>query len=508
MSKKLICSLLLIAICFTFAACGTGKVDTATTTTPEAQATTQQESTAPAEEVKLFPDGTVVSIMLPDEVSWPYSVNWYVKKTIEAETNVKLDIQPVEVSKYTDKFNLVVASGDMPDMIFQYNAKQANVYALQGAFIAAEDYYDKAPNFKKFVDENNELVKQYLAPDGKLYTFPGKGQGVGNRRHWIYRKDVFEKNGLAVPTTSDELYNVCKKLKELYPDSYPIASRKTGGIELMSPSWGAYDYEYYDFSNNVFKYGPIQPEYKAFLEFYNKLVKEELTPPDVLTISTQTWVDLMVQQKSFITMDYVTRMDSVGASGKEVNPDFELAYMAPINKATGYTTFDYSNYVISAKSKNIDNAVKLLDWYFNPEAIEFLSWGKEGETYKVENAERKYLSANYLKDYGLTAAGWGIVFDEDALTSGFGAQGKIATKDAPKYEARCNPVTYMQLTEAENEIAATTAADIKKFKDENAARFILGNRSFAEWDAYVQEVEKMGVAKVLDMYTKAYERYK
>lgn len=506
MYKKLICSLLLIVMCFSFAACGTEKVDTAST--PEAQATAQPTSTALAEETKLFTDGTVVSIMLPDEVSWPYSVNWYVKKAIEEETNVKLDIQPVEVSKYTDKFNLIVASGDMPDMIFQYNATQANVYALQGAFITAQDYYDKAPDFKKFVDENNELVRQYLAPDGKLYTFPGKGQGVGNRRHWIYRKDVFDKNKLAVPTTPDELYNICKKLKELYPDSYPIASRKTGGIELMCPSWGAYDYAFYDFKNNVFKYGPTQPEYKSFLEFYNKLIKEKLTPPDVLTISTQGWIDLFVQEKSFITMDYVTRMDSVGAAGKGTNPDFELAYMAPINQITGYTTFDYSNYVISSKSKNINNAVKLLNWFYTPEAIEFLSWGKEGETYKVENSERKYLSANYLKDYGLTAAGWGIVFDEDALTSGFGAQGKIATKDAPKYEERCNPVSYMQLTEAENEMAATTGEDIKKLKNENAARFILGDRSFSEWDAYVQEIEKLGVAKVLEMYTKAYERYK
>jgi hypothetical protein len=171
----------------------------------------------------------------------------------------------------------------------------------------------------------------------------------------------------------------------------------------------------------------------------------------------------------------------------------------------------YLNSASSAKYQMTDFRRGYLESGFeinNLLKIEFLSWGKEGETYKVENSERKYLSANYLKDYGLTAAGWGIVFDEAALTSGFGAQGKIATKDAPKYEARCNPVSFMQLTEAENEIAATTGADIKKLKDENIARFILGDRSFSEWDAYVQDVEKLGVAKVLEMYTKAYERYK
>ena len=36
------------------------------------------------------------------------------------------------------------------------------------------------------------------------------------------RVDVFEKNGLEVPKTYDELYESCKKLKEIYPDIYPI----------------------------------------------------------------------------------------------------------------------------------------------------------------------------------------------------------------------------------------------------------------------------------------------
>ncbi len=512
MLKKSICLLLLIAFCISLTACGVTPAGDSTQTTAS-QATTQASpgTSAPSEETKIFaPNSVTVSVMLPYEVSWPYNENWFVKKTIEEETNVKLDIMTVEVSsqKYDDKFNLIVASGEMPDMIFQYNGRQANIYAQQGAFIAVEDYYDKAPNLKKFVDENPDLVVQYLASNGKLYTFPGKGQGVGNRRHWIYRKDIFEKNNLTVPTTSDELYDVCKKLKELYPDTYPIASRKTGGIELMCPSWNAQDYEFYDWDNNVFKFGPAEPEYKSFLEFYNKLIVEELTPPDVLTIGTQAWVDLFAQEKSFITMDYVTRMDSVGAAGRENNLDFQLAYMPPINGVTGYTTFDYSCYVVPANSKNIDNAVKLLDWFYTPKAIEYLSWGKEGQTYKVENGEKKYLSENYLKDHGLTAAGWGIVFDEDALTSGFGAEGKIATKDAPKYEIKCNPFTYMQMTEEENEIKTTLGADIWKHKQENVAKFILGQRSFSEWDDYLKELENIGLTKVLDTYTKAYERYK
>ncbi|MEI0736314.1 hypothetical protein VQ056_05980 [Paenibacillus sp. JTLBN-2024] len=42
---------------------------------------------------------------------------------------------------------------------------------------------------------------------------------------WLYREDVFKKHNLAVPKTYEELHQVLKKLKELYPESYPLSMR-------------------------------------------------------------------------------------------------------------------------------------------------------------------------------------------------------------------------------------------------------------------------------------------
>ena len=44
-------------------------------------------------------------------------------------------------------------------------------------------------------------------------------------RAWLYREDVFKMHNLKVPETFDELYDVCKKLKSIYPDSYPLCTR-------------------------------------------------------------------------------------------------------------------------------------------------------------------------------------------------------------------------------------------------------------------------------------------
>ena len=509
MSRKLICTILIFALCISFAACtkteGAGTDQATAQTTPQA---TQQPISTP-EETKIFPKDTVsISMLFPNHVSWPYKEDWFVKKAIEEATNVKLDVILVEDEKCTEKFNLLVASGSVPDIVTQYTISTSNQYALQGAFINVEQYLDKMPTFKKFLEANEDKAGPLRASDGNLYSFPGMGQGADNRRVWTYRKDIFDKNSLVPPTTPDELYNVCKKLKEIYPESYPFATRMQ--IELMLPSWGSYwsAYPYYDFDKNIFKYGPVEEGYKNLLVYMNKLVTEKLTPPDLYSINTKAWVDLMVQDKSFITTDYVGRIDSVTVSGKEVTPEFQLAYMAPINKAAGYTAVSMGNFIVSSKSKKIEEAVKLIDWYYTDEAIELLSWGKEGETYVKIDGKRQFIMSDYAKEYGITASGWGLVIDESAMMSSFSQYAQQATVDMPQYEWRRNPAEYIQLTEAENEVQMTVGADLKKFAQEQEAQFVLGQKSFSEWDAYVKEIESKGLSKLLDMYTKAYERYK
>ena len=510
MSRKIIGLILVFALCLSLAACSTTQSNATTNNATTNNATTAQQTASPTTtgDGKLFMEDSVqLSMLIPNSVSWPYQEEWYVKKTVEEETNVILDIILIEDGKYEEKFNLLVSTGDLPDIVNQYNSKQSNTYALQGAFIDVYDYIDMTPNFEEFISENQDHVNSFKASDGALYCYPGKGQGIGNRRNWFYRKDVFEANSITVPTTPEELYDCLKQLKVIYPDSYPLVTR-FHGIELMSPSWKTMDRMYYDYDKEVFVYGPAQDEWKEYLMFMSKLVSEGLTPPDMFSINTQGWIDLLVQSKGFVTVDYVGRMDSVGASGKEITPEFEFGFMAPINGITNYTAVEFSNIVIPSKSSNIENAVKLIDWYYTDEAIELLSWGKVGKTYVEVEGKKQFLASDYLKNYGLTTLGWGLVHMEDAVMSTYGAESTKATLESPQYEMRNNPAEYMSYTEEESEIKATIGQNIYKYVNENKAAFILGQKSFDEWDAYVAEIENMGLADLIDMYTQAYERYK
>ena len=54
---------------------------------------------------------------------------------------------------------------------------------------------------------------------------------------------------------------------------------------------------------------------------------------------------------------------------------------------------DPTGYLIcnTGKQDRIDNAFKLLDWMYSDEGSELLSWGKEGETYKVVDGKKKFI---------------------------------------------------------------------------------------------------------------------
>lgn len=47
---------------------------------------------------------------------------------------------------------------------------------------------------------------------------------------------------------------------------------------------------------------------------------------------------------------------------------------------------------------------------------------------------------------------------------------------------------------------------IQKHRDESFAKFVTGSRKLADWDKYVEEMNNLGVDKLLATYREAYDR--
>lgn len=463
------------------------------------------------------PKKQTYTMLVESHPSWPYNKDWVAWKYIEEKTGATFNVQ-VPSGKLEDALSLTVASGEMPDIMYTLDKKLADKYGMQGALVDILDYVDQMPNFKKWMEKYPEETQGAIAADGKMYIFPNEGISETNRNIWMYRDDVFKKHNLQVPKTYDELYAVLKELKQQYPDSYPFAFRFGNKLQIMrnlSTNFGTNEDFYYDHDKKEWHYGPIEDNYKTLVTYLNKFYKEGLMPPDWLTVDVKQWQDLVSTNRTFVTVDYIGRIDNFNVPLRKDNPEFNMAFMAPPSGIAGvpqknpYTHFKISGMMIASTSKKIPDIMQVMDFYFSEEGRTLLSWGKEGETYKVENGKKVWIEpyadvGDLRKKTGLGTNGEYTWFDYDSHLVLATPELQQAYVEARKFDAKLDPEPPMN--EQEMETMATTYEAILKHREQNVSKFILGERSLDEWSKFVDEQKKLGVDKVLEIHKQAYDR--
>src|SRR5690606_24059867 len=153
-------------------------------------------------------------------------------------------------------------------------------------------------------------TQNMLSADGKMYILPNQGIGLTNLMSYLYRKDIFDEHQLTMPNNWDELYTVLKKLKEIYPDSYPLVFRD-GLVKILNiaPAFDPGLYYYYEFYKTEWRYGNVEDNYRKIIAYLGKFVAEGLIPSDFLSIDTKQWQDIMSTNRAFVTIDYTNRID-------------------------------------------------------------------------------------------------------------------------------------------------------------------------------------------------------
>ena len=478
---------------------------------------------------KLFTEPTEISIIVSSHVSWPFNENWKMWDYVEEATGAMLKVSALPSSDQETKISLMMASPDtLPDLLHTWQKKTVDDYALSGAYLSYDDHLDLLPNYQKFWDsvpeeERKELFAQRTSGDGKIYSAPSYGtQTVNNLRTWMYRKDIFEKNNLQVPTTTDELYQVAKKLKELYPESYPICFRTgLGKLEEWGPSWQPYFTQnpYYDYDDETWKVGAAQPVMKDMVEFFLKLKNEDLVPPNYITMETKSWEELMSTDRGFITLDYIVRIDFFNKPNREQNPDYTLALMAPPKPNTAQadqklmkSNLDFYGYCVcnTGKEKNIENAFKFVDWMYTDDAVQLLSWGKEGETFHTVDGRKQFILTGDEQPqnaYGIGTYGLYQVIETEANEAMYTVEQVEACHDVMQYlMPRSNPTMWMPISEDNDAEVQTLKQPLNDYIEEQLSKFMLGQTPMSEWDTFQKGLEDMGASRLLEIYAEEYKR--
>ncbi len=191
-----------------------------TTATPETPATSGTTGTTGAGEAEK-------PVTLRFFHKWPEPehleyYNYVIGEFQKIHPNIKIEMEAAADEAYKDKIRVLMASGDVPDIYFSWAGEFSWKFARAGQ---AMDLTDALMNS----DWKDKIVMTAVEPyklDGKVYGIPMRI----NAKFMVYNKDIFEKNGLKVPTTWDEFLAVAEALKAAgitpisFGNQYPWAS--------------------------------------------------------------------------------------------------------------------------------------------------------------------------------------------------------------------------------------------------------------------------------------------
>ena len=174
-----------------------------------------------------------------------------------------------------DQIKTEISVGDQPNLTYCYPDHVA-LYNVAGA-VQTLDTLINDPTYGFTAEQIADFIPAYYNEgkafgDGKMYTLPiSKSTEV-----LYYNKTFFEKNGLTVPTTWEEMEAVCRQIKAIDPTCIPLGyDSESNWFITMCEQYGS-EYTSVDGENFRFNNETNRNFVKKFQEWYSqKLVTTE-----------------------------------------------------------------------------------------------------------------------------------------------------------------------------------------------------------------------------------------
>ena len=158
------------------------------------------------------------TVALADKVTvnffhrWPNEPkNSYINSLIDefeaANPDIDIVADCVLNDSYKEKIRVLVSTDALPDVFFSWSGVFGENLTRSGRVLALDDVMARDSEW------SSQIVEGQWAPfnyNGKQYGAPWSMDG----KAIFYNVDVFNELGIEIPTTLNELYAVCEKLKE------------------------------------------------------------------------------------------------------------------------------------------------------------------------------------------------------------------------------------------------------------------------------------------------------
>jgi len=485
---------------------------------------------------------------------------------IEKRANVDLEFVMLPRTDYNNKINLMMMAGgnELPDVIIgkdSFNDSMVFGWGLSGSIIPVTKYYkDKkaSANFHAFQEKTGlDFIPQITSPDGEIYGIPSYQRSTGNEHQpkvW-YHKGWLEKLGLKEPTTTEELRTVLRAVVRGDPNGNGRAD-EIGiiGDFVMADVWSrnwfqflmnsfvfAGDSNFFTVNNGRVGAAYTTPEWREGLKYMRSLFTEGLMPIENLTQNEN-------QVKAIVNADphrvFMVPRAVISDNFNTSNPvGDEFYFLKPLKGPNGVQYAGYRpivpmiSFLISSNCKNPDAAFRMGDTMLQPDISITSRYGEEGVNWDYPQNVKNlgdytvripgfpfsvivYDDGNIWGGTAVHNVHWrqaGPIFNAEAVVSGIGQKSGGPLRnllDGPARVAYYDPafqpkeiIPKLIYTEAEKNEVDIPMASLLTYLTEATSNFLAGNRDIdATWNAYLNDINNIGLPKVLATVQKVYDR--
>ena len=498
------------------------------------------EGVEPATEYPLSDGSETVSIyhtfsaFIWGDLAASYS-DFAIMPAVEEATGVSLEFVEVSDSAASEQFNLLIASGDTPDLMGMNSYSGKAVSALEDDVIydltdmVAEDM----PYYAALVDTMDDYTKKtlYTSDDSILEIYTLASNVIGEQG-LSYRSDWAEEVGITEIATIDDLYDYLMAVNEIYDCTYPIfidgsavlegftGAFGTPGITLESTDLGM------KMDGDTVVATIADETFRNYVENFNRFYSSGLIKDDFYSESygpdyiNAYIIDDKCAVSTIRSDKFTTLQESASA------PDFKFEALAPLT-SEGIDEYAFNqkrsmvgngSYSITTNCEDPELVCRFVDWFFSPNAYMLNNYGEEGVSFEYnEDGNPVYTDLIVNNPDGYNTMSIRNFYTQPLFPFYQNAVSLFYSYDEVELSAfdmwnnngtdACSMPT-LNLTTDESSEYADYASTIYTYASEQILKWMIGEEELTDdsWNTYVEQCEAMGLADAVAIYQNVYDR--
>ena len=462
---------------------------------------------------------------------------------IEDMTGVHMEYNVIASASFVETLSVMEASDELCDITagyYAYHQGSSLASAIEEELIINHyDWKEYAPNYCwyanhfKFID----AMWGYVCTPGvdkwsgfvDFYDEPCQTTGYFMRGDWLDKLGMDAYDAV----TYDDWYEQLKAIQTAGFCDYPL--QVYSNIDANVNVWNGFNTSpyaggaaYLRVVDGKVNFNGTSDDDLALMQYLKKWFDEGIISPYFQSMTGLEDITADVTNGN-CGCAFFNPGEVIGTETSCVDPDARFDVMKKLVRNKGDIIhwhmdpdeFGGTGSSIAGRCENIPLMVTWLDWAYSPTGADWRNYGPEGVYWNYnENGEREW--TEIMTSFELGVAWATMAYLQNPMDSGVNSWTRnykypggerllhffdVWNEVLDYYDGAYNYPSAIKLSDEESNEVSALRTDANTFFSENYVLFLLGDKSFAEWDSFQQQLGDMGMTEITQIYQDAYDAY-